>query len=77
MSVYRLGGYDARFDGGCLDGQTLRVPSLLPTRYANRRAREGSVPEGGKPVGAKYDTYELVSDRPTVYRHVAGRSSRA
>jgi hypothetical protein len=69
-------GYDARFEGGVLDGQVLNVPSLTPLRYANRRAREGAVPAPSKPVGAKYDGYELVEHEPTVYRHRPQSSSR-
>jgi hypothetical protein len=69
-------GYAARFEGGCLDGETLTVRSLLPRRYAMRTARAGVVPGAMKPMGAKYDGYDLVEHDPVVYRHNAQASSR-
>lgn len=69
-------GYEARFEGGCMDGQTVTVQSLMPSRFAMRKAREGTVPAASPPFGVAFDRYDLESHEPAVYRWNEGRSSR-
>lgn len=62
-------GYDATFESGCLDGQTLRVPSYAPERVA---WPDRDVPMAGPPA---WNGHAPIAGGH-VYRRVAGEPLR-
>jgi hypothetical protein len=66
----RQGPYDARFVGGPLDGQTLKVPSMLPDRFV---WEGGKVAIGTKPPVVPFDRYRAVQYDPELVYEWKGR----